>query len=197
MRRWNFAMSLMAALAGLGMAMGTAQGQALGIPLGVDVRGEVAFPMGDFGDVADTGTGFSAGLSVGLLPGVGVYGKYSELRFGGDWTGEEGSEAVDSGWSVGASAALSRGVGLIPWVGAGLLFHDLEVAGSREGISTDMGFELGGGVLIPLTGQLRLSPAVNYRHYRATVPVDRFLIRTEEDLTVQHLSLSLGLSLTF
>jgi hypothetical protein len=172
-------------------------GQALGIPIGADARAELAFPLGDFADVAGTGTGYSVGLSLGLLPGIGVYGSYSEIRFGGGWTGDAVSDATDRGFALGVSAAFGDGHWVIPWVGAGVLFHDLEINGSGDGISTDTGFEVGGGVLIPLTGQLRLSPGLNYRHYGASVPTALPGGLGERDLTVQHLSLSLGLSLTF
>jgi hypothetical protein len=198
MHRWILTAALALPLV-LGLALpASARAQALGIPMSADLRGEVAFPIGDFGDVASTGTGFSVGLSVGVLPGIGIYGNYTQIRFGGGWTGDDASDATDSGFAVGVSAALAGAdAWVIPWAGAGVLFHDLEVRGSSQGVSTNMGFEVGGGVLIPVTGQLRFSPAVKYRHYGATIPAALPGGVTERDLTVQHLGLSLGLTLTF
>jgi hypothetical protein len=68
------------------------------------------------------------------------------------------------------------------------------VRGVRQGVSQDIGFEVGGGVAIPLTQQLRLGPAVNYRRYGASVPTIGGLAARE--LTVQYLALSVGLNLT-
>jgi hypothetical protein len=178
-----------------GFATAPVASQAMGVPVALDARAEVAFPMGDFGDIVGTGAGFTVGAAVGLVPGFAVYGNYSQVRFGGGWTGNETSDATDSGFAVGLSAALPGTAGLDPWVGAGLLFHRLEVRGTRTGVSEDMGFEVGGGVAIPLTPRLRLSPAVNYRQYGASIPALAGL--TARDLTVQYLSLGLGLNLSF
>lgn len=121
------AASLAAALMVMVATATATDAQALGIPMSADLRGEVAFPVGDFADIAGTGTGFSVGLSAGLLPGIGVYGSYSQIRFGGGWTGDEVSDATDSGFAVGVAALLGGRGSVMPWAGAGLLFHDLEV----------------------------------------------------------------------
>jgi opacity protein-like surface antigen len=176
-------------------AVGPLQGQALGAPLGVDVRAEVAFPLGDFADIAGTGAGFSIGAALGVLPGAAIYGNYSDIRFGGGWTGDGTADARDSGFAVGVSAALPGGMWASPWVGAGLLFHRLEVRGSTQGVSQDMGFEVGGGVAIPVADRVRISPSLNYRHYGASIPAIAGL--AARDITVQHLALGLGLNVTF
>jgi hypothetical protein len=83
-----------------------------------------------------------------VLPNLGINGKYSQTRFGGGWTGDGPSDATDAGFSAGVTAALPGMAGVSPWVGGGLLFHQLEVRGTRSGVSQDMGFELGVGLNI-------------------------------------------------
>jgi hypothetical protein len=185
----------LAALVAFGGVTTQAHAQALGVPAALDGRVDFAFPMGDFGDIADQGIGFSVGAVVTLLPGFGVYGSYSQTRFGGGWTGDEPSDATDSGFAVGLSAALPGRAGVEPWVGGGLLFHQLEVGGTRTGVDQDLGFELGAGVAIPVAPRLRLSPAVNYRQYSASIPALAGL--AARDLNVQYLSLGVGLHLSF
>jgi hypothetical protein len=192
------ARSLAAALAALvALAAGAepVHAQALGVPVAVDARVDAAFPLGDFSDVAGNGLGFSIGASVGIAPNFGIYGKYSQTRFGGGWFGDDASDATDAGFAVGVAATLPGTTGVSPWIGGGLLFHQLEVRGTRSGVSQDMGFELGGGLAIPLTAQLRFTPSLNYRHYGATIPAIAPL--TARDLTVQYLTLGLGLNYSF
>lgn len=189
----------MAATLGLvvaaGMTAAPAGAQVLGVPIAVDARVDAAFPLGDFGDIAGTGVGLSIGAAATLLPGFGVYGNYTQTRFGGGWFTDDVSDATDSGFAAGLTASLPGTQGLAPWVGAGLLFHRLEVRGTRDGVSQDLGFEVGAGIAVPLTQQLRLSPAVSYRQYGATIPAVGGLLA--RDLNVQYLTLGVGLNYSF
>jgi opacity protein-like surface antigen len=184
------------AVAMIGMA-GTAEradAQFLPVPLSFDVRADAAFPTGDFDNIAGTGLGISVGVSAAVVPGFAVYGNYTQTRFGGGWTGGDDADAIDSGFAIGLSALLPGATQVSPWVGAGLLFHRLEIAGSRQGISENPGFEIGGGIAVPITGQLRLSPAVSYRRYNAEVQALPAPL-PPGDLTVQYFTLGVGLNL--
>jgi hypothetical protein len=189
---------VIATLATFGSTMGGVgelAGQALGVPVALEVRVDAGFPLGDFGDIAGNGIGFAGGVSVGVLPNVGIYGKYSDSRFGGGYFGDGVSDARDSGFAVGLSATLPGTVGVSPWVGGGLLFHRLEVRETRQGVSEDLGFELGAGVALPLSPEIRLTPALNYRRYSATIPALAGI--AARDLSVQYLTLGIGLNYTF
>jgi hypothetical protein len=153
------AMFAIAALAVSAMA-GPLQAQSP-IPISVEVRGDAAVPTGSFGDRVDTGVGFGVSASVAVMPNVGVYGSYSRTEFG--LTGAEGN-AVADGFAAGLTTAFGPRGAVTPWVGAGVLFHGLDVAGTREG---DVGFEVGGGVAVPLGPNLRLTPGVGYRQFGA------------------------------
>jgi opacity protein-like surface antigen len=172
-----------------------ASGQALGIPIAVDVRAEAAFPIGDFNDIADTGAGATISVAMPIVPAFGVYGTYTHIRFGGGWTGGGTSDATTEGFAVGVTTMLPGLPDVDPWIGAGLLLHRLEVRGTRQGVSDDLGFEVGAGVAVPLAGRLRLSPAIHYRHFGATIPALAGL--AARDLTVQYVSLGVGLNYWF
>jgi opacity protein-like surface antigen len=173
-----------------------AAAQSLPIPLAVEGRVDAAFPMGRFGDVAGTGVGFGAGASIGLTPGVGVYGTYSHTRFGAGVGSSETPDATDSGFSVGVTAALPGATpNVSPWVGGGLVFHQLELGGSGAGIEEDLGFEVGAGVAIAVAPNVRLTPGIGYRSYSASVPALGGL--TARDVNVQYLTLGVGLNIAF
>lgn len=172
-----------------------APAQVLGVPVALDARAEVAFPLGNFADIAGTGVGGTVSLAVPVVPAFGAYASYSQIRFGGGWTGDDPSDATTDGFTVGVTTTLPGLLDVNPWVGGGLLFHRLEVGGTRTGVSSDLGFEIGAGVAVPLTGQLRLSPAIHYRQFGASIPALAGL--AARDLTVQHLSLGIGLNLWF
>ncbi len=166
----------------------------LPIPLSVEGRLDYAVPTGDFDDqVAENGIGVGAGVSLGVVPGLGVYGTYSNTRFGGGLFDDEEPDAKDAGFSVGLTAALPGAAGLAPWIGAGAVFHTLEINGSEAGIDEDVGFEVGGGIAVPITPNMRLTPGVGYRRYG--VDIQRPLVDLEMD--VSYFTAGVGLNLSF
>jgi hypothetical protein len=177
------------------VAAGSVHGQALGVPVALDARAEVAFPLGGFGDIAGNGLGGTLSVAVPVVPAFGLYGSYTHVRFGGGRSGGGASDAATDGFTVGVTTTLPGVLDVNPWVGAGLLLHRLEVRGTRQGVSDDLGFELGAGVAVPLAGRLRLTPAVHYRHFGASIPALAGL--AARDLTVQYLSLGVGLNVWF
>jgi opacity protein-like surface antigen len=155
----RFASFAVAALA-LGATAGAAQAQSP-VPFSVEARANAALPTGSFAEGVDAGIGFGVSAAVGVTPGLGVYGGYSRTEFG--LTGREGN-AVDSGFAAGVTAALPAAPALSPWVGAGALFHQLDIDGTSEG---SVGFEVGGGVAVPLGQRVRVTPGIGYRQYGA------------------------------
>jgi opacity protein-like surface antigen len=193
MRKTMFVAAAVAAVVG---TPGIAQAQTLPIPLAVEGRIDAAFPMGDFADIAGSGVGVGAGVSLGITPGVGVYGTYSHTRFGTGLTGGDTPDATDAGFSVGVTTALPGiAPNVAPWVGGGLVFHQLQVNGSSAGVSQDMGFEVGGGVAVGVARNVRLTPGIGYRQYGARIPALGGL--AARDLNVQYLTLGVGLNVAF
>ncbi len=193
MRNTKFrAAAVIAALA----TAGAAHAQSLPIPLSVEGRVDAAFPMGDFGDQVESGAGFGAGASLGIARGLGVYGTYSQTRFGVPPGSSDTPDATDTGFSVGLTAALpGTGARVSPWVGGGVVFHGLELNGSDARIEEEMGFEVGGGLAVGVAPGVRLTPGVGYRRYEASVPALGGV--AARDLTVQYLTAGIGLNIAF
>lgn len=166
----------------------------MGIPLSVEGRLDYAVPTGDFDDVVDEGTSLSAGVSLGLRPGLALYGSYTSTRFGVGLTSDEEPDAEDTGFSVGLTAAIpGGGTRVAPWIGAGAVFHTLELGGIEEGIDEEVGFEVGGGVALGVAPNVRLTPGVGYRRY--STQLEGLLGDTELD--VSYFTAGVGLNISF
>lgn len=166
----------------------------MGIPLSVEGRLDYAVPTGDFDDVVDEGAGWGAGVSLGVSPGLAVYGTYSNTRFGVGLLDDEEPQAEDSGFSVGLTAAIPGGTARVaPWIGAGAVFHTLELGGVEDGIDEEVGFEVGGGVAIGVARNVRLTPGIGYRRYGTEL--DGLLGGTELD--VSYVTAGVGLNISF
>jgi hypothetical protein len=172
------------------------QAQALPIPLSVEGRADAAFPVGEFADIAGNGAGFGVGASLGIVPGVGVYGTYSHTRFGVGIGSDRTPDATDDGFSVGVTASLpGMSPNVSPWIGGGAVFHRLSVNGSRAGVDQDMGFEVGGGVAIGVAPGVRITPGIGYRHYNASIPALAGL--AARDLAVRYVTAGVGVNIAF
>lgn len=166
------------------------------VPFSLEGRVDYAAPTGDFGDVMEEGHSFSGGVSIGISPGLGVYGSFSQTRFGTD-LGEDGdnADAIDQGFSAGLTTALPRFAGVAPWLGVGTVFHQLEIGGSDDGIDEDIGFEVGGGLALSLARNVRLTPGVGYRRYATEISGLGGLV--ESELDVEYFTAGIGLNIAF
>lgn len=160
------------------------------LPFAVEARGGVAFPTGDLAAHARNGVGYGAGVVVQLLPNYGVYGAWSRAEF--DLDARDG-RVVDSGFAVGLSGSYPGllGGGLAPWLASGLIFHDLDVEGAATPAGdTTLGFEVAGGLAVPLGPRVRITPGIGYRLYNAP-----FL--DDASARVSYLSADIGLNVSF
>lgn len=186
-----------AVFAGVAVALSLAAGEAqaqFNIPLSLEGRVDYAVPVRDFDDVADEGISWGAGVSLGVTPGIGVYGTYSQTEF--DVANTQSVEFKDQGFSVGLTTQLPRLSGLSPWVGAGLVIHELSVEdeqSSNGGVDEDLGFEVGGGLAIPVGANIRLTPGIGYRQYGVDVGG---LISTSE-FDVSYFTAGVGVNFSF
>lgn len=185
-----------AATVAIALAAGEANAQ-FSIPLSVEGRVDYAVPVGDFDDSVDEGISWGGGVSLGIAPGLGLYGTYSQTEFAIEDLDE--AEVQDKGFSVGLTTALPRVSGISPWLGAGLVIHEFdfndEDGGSDDddGIEEDLGFEVGGGLAIPLAPNIRLTPGIGYRQYG----VDVGTLLGEAEFDVQYFTAGVGLNLSF
>lgn len=154
MKRTVFALTT--AVAALTFAGGAeAQG-----PLSVEVRGGFAFPTGSF---ADFEGGLSNAYTVGanarfqVTPMLGIYGGYSFTAFSRD----AGGTGVDVAGPEGGVIASFAGGSLSPFVKGGVVYQTIDDQHGHE-LERNLGFEVGGGVEIPLGRTISFTPAVSY-----------------------------------
>lgn len=168
---------LIALAAGLATAPAArAQGGTQGLSL--EVNGGAAIPALSFGanEGANTGLGFSANAVYAFTPVLRAYVGYNHGYLPCD-NAECGSGAyVSSGAGAGGELALVRPgsrVTAYPWLRAGVLLNRLQ-HDTPSGVSTvrrtseiGAGFEVRGGVAIPVNARVTLLPGVGYSLYRA------------------------------
>jgi hypothetical protein len=187
------------------LAPAPAQGQ-LGflprLPLSLEVRAGAGIPTGDFADrrpgvEAETGLAFAAGAVLHLSSAVGIYGQYNRTAFGCDNCAGAGldDELVDAGGGFGIHAALPLAA-FRPWIRAGGVYHELRFSGSEGELFSDpaLGFQVGGGVSLPLIGGLRVLPGVHFRSYSAELDLGGL---PSETVDVNQVVADLGLSYRF
>lgn len=188
------------AVVALALAAGEANAQ-LPFPLSVEGRLDYAVPVRDFDDFVDEGMSWGVGASLGVSPGLGLYGTYSQTEF--ELEDMEDAEVQDAGFSVGLTTALpTLGTGLSPWVGAGLLIHQFDfdddnAAGGDQDIEEELGFEVGGGLAVPLARNIRLTPGIGYRHYGVEVGTLLGPLFGAADFDVTYFTAGVGLNISF
>lgn len=185
--------------AALAVVSAAAPATAQGLPLGLEVRGGAAFPMGDFKDAYSAETGVSYGLTANLqaTPMLGVYAGFdrTELRVGDTALGD--ADLTDEGFAFGGKLTLPLGMmGLGPWIRAGAIYNQLsretELAGMDVESDRTFGFEVGGGLSIPLGMVVAVTPGVRYRAYTPDTSDFNFA-----NTRVSYLVADLGLSFGF
>lgn len=160
---------VIAALAALVAGSASAQ---LPVPVALEIRGGIPFPTGSFGETRSLGGDLEAGYSLGANATVqftrtlGIYGGYSYNSFGVD-----GSDAdvTDQGIDAGLRAVFPTTTGLAPFLKGGLVYHQLERSGGGVNFAAEsdreLGFEVGGGIEIPLGRTISFTPGVSYIRY--------------------------------
>ncbi len=157
------AFGVIAGLAMLGTA-GAAEAQVRPTPLSVEVRGGAAFPTAGFGDAYQTGVTYGARAIFDVAPGLGVYAGYTQSDFDVN-SGLVSGNASDRGLNAGLRAALPVGLpALGPWVHGGVVFNELrgQVGGFSGSSERKLGFEVGGGLELPLGQRVSVTPGATY-----------------------------------
>jgi hypothetical protein len=182
-------LAILAAGVGFGVAA-TAGSAAAQVPLSVEVRADAAIPVGgDFAEHASTGVGLGVSATLQLVPNYGLYGSYSRTTYDLD-VGND-ARAIASGFSVGLTRAFPIDRELVPWVGTGLVLHNLDLEGTNAtGGDSQLGWEVGGGLAIGILPRVRLTPGVGYRQFSS-----RFLHGDRE--RIGSLTAGIGLNVAF
>lgn len=130
----------------------------------------IALPMGDFGDIANTGFGFQGLFGYALAPSIDFRATLGYFTFGGK---DDIEDMVDYSISdipilVGITYKLGT-LGLTPYVGAELGIHNLTVKYKVLGYNYDaseskFGFGLFGGVMYPVNQQISIIGDVKFTY---------------------------------
>lgn len=151
----------------------------------VTARGGGAFPSSDFGDVVDSGWGFSGDVEFAFHPRLAAYGGYSWFEF--DPEDESGEDVTSKGWDAGLKLILLPREGLMPWARAGVVYMEAESGGFESG--SELGYEAAIGVDWPLGNVLTFVPMVRYQQYEIEDGTDH--------LDINYLTVEAGLKLNF
>ncbi len=198
---------LYALVAVLGVAGATGLQAQDGLPVGVEARGGIAFPSGEWNEDGDPGTGFgvTAIIPVGGSQRFAIYGGWERYSFdldeGGDPEGGE-FDAANSGARLGVEfmLPLPRRIPVVPFVLGGATYSRLTLAARGGGASVEfesdrsLGFEIGGGIKVPLGAVLTMIPMIRYGSHPAEFEALSGLEAEEE---IGRITFDLGLRLGF
>ena len=156
-----------AALAAVLLSAGSAAAQISRVSL--EPRGGLAFPIDNEG--LENGWTLGGDLIVDVSPVLGIYAGYNFNRFAvegaDDLPGDIDVNTDVHGFDAGVRATFA-GNSISPFFKAGLLYQSVALdvdsgAGSfRRDSDRELGFEVGGGVELPLSARLSLTPGVTY-----------------------------------
>jgi len=172
--------------------------------LSVEARLGGAFATGDFaasGRAFEAGSGYAASVNgrLGLFPGLEFYVGYERAQMPCDACAatQLDDTLVDDGIGAGAILELPLDLpGLSPWVRAGLVRRQLRISGFGETMASKpgIGFDLGAGITLPLSGPIKLTPGVRYLNYPAEFD---FQLLPDRSIDVSHFGVDVGLAYQF
>lgn len=186
--------------------VGAGELEAQRLPIAIEARGGFALPTGEWNDDegVDNGVGFGANLQFTVTPLFGVYAGWERFAFGadGDLDGAD-AEFVDAGGRAGLHLMLPlEGLPVAPFARGGIYYGstvlEIDGAGASLDLESDssLGFEVEGGVELPLGMVVSLVPSVLFRTHEAEFDaLDGSGVDPEQ--TVSYVVLGAGLKLRF
>jgi opacity protein-like surface antigen len=150
------------AVAGLAVAAPAAQAQGYN-PFEIGASGGIAFPTGDLGTT--TNTGYNVAFAVGYRPqysplAVRAEAAYNQFGFS---NGNNGNINIPA-FTGNVEYALPLGMSFTPYVigGAGLYRPSADFGGGNTGTENHFGWNVGGGVKIPLSSSFQTFVEARY-----------------------------------
>lgn len=177
MRRNLFAAGLLFAA----LAAPHAADAQVSLPVSLGLSGGAAFPTGELGrdDAFDTGWGFEVNATLDVARGLGVYAAYDryafpferDIFFGFD---QEQGDLIDQGLAGGVILSVPAGSsGFRPWIRGGAIYNsvqfDFDNVEDDPESDSQLGFEVGAGLGLPLGSIVTMSPSVRYRSYEPEI----------------------------
>jgi hypothetical protein len=182
--------------AALFAAVAPVAAQAQVSPFSVEVRAGAAIPTGDWakddGETwVNTGYGFDVTAMYRVVPMFGVYGGFNYTSFGVKEL--SGADVNDSGFSVGLHVDVTDMGMMQPWFRVGGMFNQYQTKFGGASFTTDrgFGFEAAGGVAVPVTPMISITPGVSFRSHKP-----KFEGETSDE-ALSYLGLSIGGRVSF
>jgi hypothetical protein len=194
MRRSNGSIAILV----LALSIGASEARAQALGIGLRTTGAVSTQK-LAGAELDTGLGFGGVLSYRLQQHLAAYGGWDWLRFHAaeSFAGAD-ADFEETGYTLGLRFEHPFGDGSVSYrVEAGMTYKHVEVENEAGDLVADSGhepgFELGGGLVLPLRGAWRLAPSIRYRSLQPVFEVDGL---TRES-ALRYAAVELGLSYRF
>ncbi len=163
----RFILSTLAAAAAVTATAPAARAQFLDSPFQIGASAGIAFPTGDLGNIANTG--YNVTVAVGYKPqytpiGVRVEAAYNQFGLQG------GGGNVNIPAFTGNLVYGLPGVSFSPYAigGAGLYRTNVDLTGRGSAGENHFGFNIGGGVKIPLSTSFETFAEARYNHVTVT-----------------------------
>lgn len=168
--------------------------------LGLEVSGAGEFATQDLG-AADLGTGIGleATLTYQFMPHLSAYGGWGWHHFSTDGApvGPDGS-AEETGYTFGLQ--FTHPIGTAPvgyYVAAGGVYDHIEMEDAGGDLVGDtghgLGWQVGAGLVVPLSDRVRLTPGVRYR----SLSRDLELGGSTTEMDLSYVSGRVGVAATF
>ena len=129
-------------------------------PFQIGAAAGIAFPTGDLGNAVNTG--YNVTLAVGYKPRLTPIGVRVEAAYN-EFGGEGGGGSINIPAFTGNLVYTLPGVSFSPYVigGAGLYTPNTDIGGGRQ---NQFGFNIGGGIKIPLSSSFETFVEARYNH---------------------------------
>jgi opacity protein-like surface antigen len=168
-------------------------------PVSLEVTGVGALPTQTLGGAdLKTGFGFGANVRYRFMPHLAAYGGWewhhtrSDQLIAGRTTDVE-----DTGYTFGLRFEHPIATNLAYWVRAGGLYNHIELENADGQMVSDsghgLGWEVGGGVAVPITPRIALTPGVRYR----TLTRDLEIGDLTRSSTLSYTTIGAGIAFTF
>jgi hypothetical protein len=168
----------------------------------VELRGELALPLGELEDLVtqELGAGLGVAGRYWPLPYAAVYGGWDWFRFD-EVVGQEEIKVYDSGFRGGVHLQRELGTSRVePFVYGGVTSGRGRVV-RREAETTERiryrrswGGEVGGGIVLPVRSRLSVVPEARYRTREAKAETEGSSV---PELNIEYLGFNLGVRLEF
>ncbi len=165
----------------------------------IEVEGYGAVPTGKWGG-AELGNGFGFGGNIGyrFLPQLGVYAGWDWNHFRSDdlMAGQK-TDVEETGYAFGLRFEQQLSLRVGGWLRAGGLYKHIELEDPNGNTIADsdhgFGWEIAGGVAIPVSSRLHLTPGVRFRNLSREIEFEA----VSQSRTLSYVSFGTGLTFAF